>query len=144
MSLKRHRLAILAPYAAQAIANLAHGSERFNTIKDARQDVFSSLGRFLEFPERSFHGSGVAPDPERMQSFHLVLFNRGIDAERLDGALFFIQKPFHADNDCFVSLDFFLLFISRVLDPALNKTRLNRVQRAADSVNLVEVVDHAL
>src|SRR5258708_32179187 len=98
MSLKRHRLAILAPYAAQAIANLAHGSERFNTIKDARQDVFSSLGRFLECPERRFHGSGAAPDPERMQSSHLVLFNRGIDAERLDGALFSILQPSRAAN----------------------------------------------
>src|SRR5260370_16046875 len=79
-----------------------------------------------------------------MQSFHLGLFNRGIDAERLDGALFFILKPIYADNHGFVSLDFFLAFISRVLDLALNVTQLNRVQRAADSVNLVEVVDNAL
>ena len=54
------------------------------------------------------------------------------------------MKLIDADDDRIVSFDRALVFISRVLNLALNIPCLNRAQCPAQRVNLIQVINYAL
>ena len=81
--LNRHRFPVFAPNAAQSIANLAHGGQRFDTVKHARQDVLSAAGGLFKFDQRVFTCGRISSFAQRPQPFHLVLLDLRINAQGL-------------------------------------------------------------
>src|SRR5438128_11964324 len=115
-----HRLAILTPDAPQAMADLAHGSECFDTIEHAWQDVLSPARGCFQLDQCSFTGVGVAPLAQGAYPLNLSFLDSGIDAQSLYTRVLVVLKLIHAHNNRIIGLDCALILVSRILNLALD------------------------
>ena len=82
----------------------------------------------------------VATRTKRAQALDLRMLDRRVNAQQRDRFLFFALKTVDADDRLLVSLDRSLIFVSGLLNLALNIARLNRPQHAAHRVDLFNII----
>src|SRR2546423_11172039 len=120
MFLESHCFTIFAPHAAQSIADLTYSRKRFDAFENSRDSIFGAARGLFEIYQRELGGGRVATFAQRLKTFDLIGFDRWIDPQRFHLRAFVALKLVHADDDCVVRFDRALIFISRILNLALN------------------------
>src|SRR5215207_11134200 len=103
--LHRHGLAVLAPDAAEAVADLADGGERFDAVEDAREEVVVGARGVFEEGEGDLRLLRVAAGAEGAEALDLCALDRRVDAQHGDGRLVPGAEAVDADDDGVLGLD---------------------------------------
>src|SRR6266542_5722192 len=138
-------LAMLAPGDSEPVADLADRCVRSNGIHERRQEILVTTGRVAEPTQRGLPGRRVALVANASDRGHLTRLRLRIDPlqSRRDGRRgrlpCIIHEPVDADHDLIATLDGLLRPVGGFLDLPLLEAVLDRGQRAAEALDLVEV-----
>ena len=130
---------MLAPADAEPVADLAHRGIRANGVDERGQEVLVAARRGLESGERSRPRLGVPTGADGPHGLDLAPLALGVDALQGRGRRALIAVAIDPDDDPVPALDLLLDPVCRLLDLSLLEAGLDRRERAAEGVDLLEV-----
>src|SRR5216683_2957664 len=135
---------VFAEHAAYRVGDFAERRVGAHRVDNRRHQVGAVARDFLDACERLLRGLGVAPGADAGEPLLLLPLDCGVYLQDVAGQGVARGEFVDADDDAILGLDFALVNEGRVLDLALHIAALDRGHRAAEVVDLFEVLARLL